>query len=440
MPQLKAINSTSLYSCSLWHSSVPPKRPQSSSGRFPPPPPLPRKKKKRMPPALRLLICSLAFLALAPQGLVKVEAFTGTYGINYGRIADNLPPPESVVTLLKAARIKNVRIYDADHSVLNAFKGSGLELVVDIPNGFLSDISVYEDHAMSWVKENVEAFLPDTPIKGIAVGNEVLGGDQELEEVLFGAIKNVYNALKILQLEDKIEISTPHTFGVLANSFPPSYGAFKEDVLVYMRPILEFFSQINSPFYINTYPVFAYQSDPEHIDIKYALFQPNHGVRDNKTGLHYDNLFDAMIDATYAALEAAGYPDMEVRVSETGWPSAGDEKEVGATVKNARTYNFNLRKRLLKKKGTPLRPKKVVKAYVFALFNEDSKPGPSSERHFGLFNADGSIAYNIGFTGLRPSSASSHRLSLKDLGRQSWSAPFSILLTLSVALILAFTI
>ncbi|XP_074568265.1 glucan endo-1,3-beta-glucosidase 14-like [Curcuma longa] len=439
MPRPKAINPSSLCSCSLWHFPVPPKLRQSSSGRFPPPP-LPRKKKKRMSPVPRLLICSLAFLALAPQGLVKVEAFTGTYGVNYGRIADNLPPPESVVTLLKAARIKNVRIYDADHSVLNAFKGSGLELIVAIPNGYLRDISVYEDHAMSWVKENVEAFLPDTHIKGIAVGNEVLGADQELEQVLFGAIKNVYNALKILQLEEKIEISTPHSTAVFADSFPPSSGTFKEDVLVYLKPILEFFSQTNSPFYINAYPFIAYKNDPEHIDIKYALFQSNPGVHDDKTGLHYDNMFDAIIDAAYAALEAAGYPDMEVRVSETGWASASNENEAGATVKNARTYNFNLRKRLLKKKGTPLRPKMVVKAYVFALFNENLKTGASSENHFGLFNADGSIAYNIGFHGLRSSSASSHRVSLKDLGRQSWSAPFSILLTVSVAFILAFTI
>lgn len=345
---------------------------------------------------------------------MKVLGFTGTYGINYGRIADNLPPPESVVTLLKAAKIKNVRIYDADHSVLKAFKGSGLELIVAIGNEYLKEMSVYEDNAISWVKENVQAFLPDTHIKGIAVGNEVLGGtDLELAEALLGAIKNVYNALKTLNLADEIEVSSPHSEAVFANSFPPSSCIFKEDVVVYMNPILDFFSQIGSPFYVNAYPFLAYKSDPEHIDIKYALFQPNSGIHDAKTGLHYDNMFDAQIDAAYAALQAAGYDNMEVRVSETGWASAGDENEAGATVANARIYNLNLRKRLFKKKGTPFRPKKVVKAYVFALFNEDLKPGPTSERHFGLFKADGSIAYNIGLTGLRPSSASSYLLSLK---------------------------
>lgn len=80
-------------------------------------------------------------------GHLAVEAFTGTYGINYGRIADNIPTPDKVVTLLKACKIKNVRIYDADHSVLNAFSGTGLELVVGLPNGFVKEMSTNADRS-----------------------------------------------------------------------------------------------------------------------------------------------------------------------------------------------------------------------------------------------------------------------------------------------------
>lgn len=357
----------------------------------------------------------LTFLLLSPADSA-VHAFTGTYGVNYGRIADNIPPPESVVTLLKAAKIKNIRIYDANHDVLKAFKGSGIEIIVGLGNEYLKDMSVGEDHAINWVKENVQPFLPGTRIRGIAVGNEVLGStNTEIWEVLFNAVKNVYNAVYLLHLTDVIEVSTPHSEAVFANSFPPSACVFKETLIPYMKPLLQFFSQIGSPFYINAYPFLAYMSDPEHIDINYALFQSNPGIYDSKTNLHYDNMFDAQVDAAYAALEKAGYGKMEVIVSETGWASKGDANEAGATPKNARTYNHNLRKRLAKKKGTPYRPKIAVRAYIFALFNENLKPGPTSERNFGLFKADGSISYDIGFTGLVPSSSAATSLKVSVL-------------------------
>ncbi|XP_042407676.1 glucan endo-1,3-beta-glucosidase 14-like [Zingiber officinale] len=387
-----------------------------------------------------LFFCCVLCVSLL-CGSAKVLAFTGTYGINYGRIADNLPSPERVVTLLKAAKIKNVRIYDADPSVLNAFKGSGLDLTVAINNGYLREMSVNEEHAVSWIKVNVQSFLPDTRIRGIVVGNEVLGStDQELAQALVGAIKNVYNALKSLQLADSIELSTPHSQAVFANSFPPSSCIFKDDVLVYMKPILEFFSQIGSPFYLNAYPFLAYTYDPQNIDINYALFLSNNGVHDPKTDLHYDNMLDAQIDAAYAALEAAGYDKMEVRISETGWASASTDNETGANLQNARTYNFNLRKRLFKKKGTPLRPKIVVKAYIFALFNEDSKTGANSEKHYGLFEPNGSIAYDIGYSGLKSSSASPSHLTLKDIHVQGSLATYNIVLTCFMTVILSLTI
>ncbi|OVA13855.1 Glycoside hydrolase [Macleaya cordata] len=358
----------------------------------------------------------LLYFVASPNDLAlgEVRGFTGTYGINYGRIADNIPSPERVVKLLKAAKIKNVRIYDADHSVLKAFRGSGLDLVIGLPNEYLKDMSADADHAMNWVKENVQQFHPETHIRGIAVGNEVLGGNnQENEQALLGAVKNIYNAVNKLHLADVVQITTAHSQAVFANSYPPSSCIFRDSIVQYMKPLLQFFSQIGSPFCINAYPFLAYMSDPGNIDLNYALFQSNPGIDDSNTKLHYDNMFDAQVDASYAALADAGFGKMEVIVTETGWASRGDENEAVATNQNARTYNYNLRKRLAKRKGTPFRPKIMAKAYIFALFNENLKPGPTSERNFGLFKPDGSISYNIGFPGLRSSSTSSSLLSLK---------------------------
>lgn len=143
-------------------------------------------------------------------------AFIGTYGVNYGRIADNLPDPNAVATLLKSAKIRNIRIYDADHSVLTAFRNSGIEIIVGLGNEFLKDISVGEDRAMSWVKENVEPFIRGgTRISGIAVGNEILGGTTiELWEVLLPAAKNVYTALRRLGLHTIVEV---HRLSLIIN-------------------------------------------------------------------------------------------------------------------------------------------------------------------------------------------------------------------------------
>lgn len=344
---------------------------------------------------------------------MTAKPFTGTYGINYGRLANNIPSPNDVVRLLKAAKIKNVRIYDFDPSVLKAFSGSGLDLVIGLPNEYVKEMSSNADHALTWVKQNVQAYVPDTHIVGIQVGNEVLGGgDLDLQTALYGAVKNIYNATQKLKLDGVVQITTAHSQAVFANSFPPSSCTFKDEVSQNMKKLLDLFTQMGSPFCLNAYPFLAYMGSPDQIDINYALFNPTDGINDEKTNLHYDNMLDAQIDATYAALEDAGFNKMEVIVTETGWASHGDANEEAATLENAKTYNYNLRKRLAKRKGTPRRPKSMLKAYIFALFNENSKPGPTSERNFGLYKPDGTITYDIGFPALKSASTSS-RLSIK---------------------------
>jgi hypothetical protein len=90
---------------------------------------------------------------------------------------------------------------------------------------------------------------------------------------------------------------------------------------------------------------------------------------------------------------------LPVHISETGWPSKGDADEVGATLENAKKYNGNLLKIICQRKGTPMRPNTDFNIYVFALFNENMKPGPASERNYGLFKPDGTPAYSLGISG-----------------------------------------
>lgn len=113
------------------------------------------------------------------------------------------------------------------------------------------------------------------------------------------------------------------------------------------------------------------------------------------------------VDAAIFAIARLGYGNIPVQVSETGWPSKGDMNEIGASIENARLYNRNLLVRQLSSEGTPLRPNQKLEVYLFALFNEDLKPGPTSERNYGLYRPDGTMAYNLGLTSLNSTSTAS---------------------------------
>jgi exo-beta-1,3-glucanase (GH17 family) len=139
------------------------------------------------------------------------------------------------------------------------------------------------------------------------------------------------------------------------------------------------------------YPYFAYKGSPGDISLNYALFLPGTTVRDGGNGLVYTNLFDAMVDAIHAALEKAGAASVRVVVSESGWPSAGG---AAASVQNARTYNQNLINHAAQ--GTPKRPG-ALETFVFAMFNENKKPGEPTEQNFGLFYPNKSPVYPITF-------------------------------------------
>lgn len=316
------------------------------------------------------------------------------FGINYGQIANNLPSHSRVAVLIKSLNVSRIKLYDADPNVLTTFSNSNVEFMIG-----LNDLQSMKDpiKAQSWVQQNVQPYLPQTKITSINVGNEVLGNDDiNSYNNLLPAMKSVYNALVNLGLSQQVTVTTSHSFIIMSNSFPPSSGAFREDLIQYIQPLLSFQAQIKSPFLINAYPFFAYKGDPQHVSLSYVLFQPNAGSIDPATNLHYDNMLYAQIDAVYAAIKAVGHSDIEVKISETGWPSKGDPDEVGASLQNAEIYHSNLLKRIAMKQGTPAKPSIPIDIYVFALFNEDLKTGPASERNYGLYYPDGTPVYNLG--------------------------------------------
>ncbi|KAH1066246.1 hypothetical protein J1N35_031233 [Gossypium stocksii] len=328
-------------------------------------------------------------------------------GINYGQVGNNLPPPDKVLDLLTALKLTKARIYDTNPQVLTTFANSNIELIVTVENQMLP-VVMDPQQALQWVSTHIKPYFPATKITGIAVGNEIFTDDDtSLLGYLVPAIVSIHGALVQLGLDKYIQVSTPNSLAVLEVSYPPSAGSFKGEVSGVMSQFLQFLSSTGSPFWINAYPYFAYKDSPNKISLDYALFNKNPGMVDPYTKLHYDNMLYAQVDAVVYAMSRLGYGGIEVRVSETGWPSKGDSNEVGATVQNAAVYNRNLLRRQMSNEGTPLRPNMRLEVYLFALFNEDLKPGPTSERNYGLFQPDGTMAYNVGLSALATSSSTS---------------------------------
>lgn len=190
---------------------------------------------------------------------------------------------------------------------------------------------------------------------------------------------------------------------VMESSFPPSNGTFRSDVSeTVIKPLLQFLDRTKSFFFVDVYTYFAWVGNPTQINLDYALLQPtNITYTDPLSNITYTNLLDQMLDSIVFAMTRMGYPNVRLFLAETGWPNKGDPGQLGANLYNAATYNRNVVKKFMAKPliGIPTRPGVVIPTMIFALFNENEKPGLGTERHFGLLYPNGSHVYPIDLSG-----------------------------------------
>jgi len=327
------------------------------------------------------VVASMVALALLLGTFAAIPTGVQSIGVCYGVNGGGLPSAGDVVRLYQSNGINLMRIYFPDADALRALSGTNIGLIMDVPNENLGSIASDPNAAAAWVRDNVQAF-PAVSFRYIAVGNEVAGGDTAS---ILPAMRNIDAALADAGL-GAVKVSTAVQSGV-TQGFPPSAGSFSQG---HMGPIAQYLQSTGAPLLANVYPYFSYIGNKAQIDINYALFtSPGTVVQDG--GNAYQNLFDALVDTFYSALENAGAGNVGIVVSESGWPSAGGD---AATAANAQTYNQNLINHV--GQGTPKRPG-PIETYIFAMFNEDRKPGAETEKHFGLFNPDQSPAYPISF-------------------------------------------
>ncbi|KAG4144305.1 hypothetical protein ERO13_D05G028300v2 [Gossypium hirsutum] len=359
-------------------------------------------------------------------------------GVDYGMDADNLPSPDQVAQLVRNHNIQYLRIYNYRPEVLKAFSNTGIELMVGVPNADLSQFQS-QPYVDSWLRTSILPYYPATKITHITVGVEVTNYPDNTANLVVPAMRNVVSALKSANLQGKIKVSTPLSFGVLSKSFPPSEGAFNSGYENVLRLLLDFLEENQSPFMVNLYPIYAIGDS----SLDAVLFKsPSTIFVDQNTGLSYKNIFDAQLDAVFYAIANLNFrttrnafdaqPDTvhftlantnsrinDIIVTETGWPTHGsrpphasthnaktynygaslDSVDDYANIDNAQTYNTNLISHVMGGSGTPAMPGANLDVYIFSLFNENLKQGPEIERNFGLFDPEMRSVYNLNFPG-----------------------------------------
>ncbi|KAG6515314.1 hypothetical protein ZIOFF_025706 [Zingiber officinale] len=228
--------------------------------------------------------------------VIVAEAQAAAVGVNYGLLGDNLPSTEQVVALCASRGIGRLRLFHPDEAVLGALRGSGIEVVLGTFNEELPGLASDPSAAENWVAANVVPFAGSVRFRYINAGNEVIPGDNA--GYVLPAIRNLDAALRAAGLQ--IPVTTAVATMVLGVSYPPSQGAFSEAAAGVMAPIAAFLRSTSAPLLVNAYPYFSYARNEVALD--YALFKAAGAPVIDGT-LVYDNLFDAMVDAVYAALE-----------------------------------------------------------------------------------------------------------------------------------------
>ncbi|EES14723.1 glucan endo-1,3-beta-glucosidase 6 [Sorghum bicolor] len=339
-----------------------------------------------------LLVLAVALCAAARR--------TSAIGVNWGTQLSHQLPASTVVRLLQDNGFDKVKLFDAEDTILGALKGSGIQVMVGIPNDLLADLAAGGKAADNWVAKNVSGHVRDgVDIRYVAVGNEPFleTFNGTYLKTTFPAMQNVQAALVKAGLADKVKVTVPLNADVYQSpTGKPSDGDFRADIHGLMLTIVQFLASTGSPFVANVYPFISLYADP-NFPLDYAFFQGSSSPVVDGGGVTYQNTFDANHDTLVAALRRNGFGNVSVVVGEVGWPTDGD---ANANLDYARRFNQGFLTHIASGQGTPLRPG-PVDAYLFSLIDEDRKsiqPG-NFERHWGIFYYDGTPKYPLSLAG-----------------------------------------
>lgn len=85
-------------------------------------------------------------------------------GVNWGTQATHPLPLSTTVELLKDNGFQKVKLFDADSATLSSLRGSGMEIMVGIPNEMLYSLAASVEAAEQWVEKNVSAHVSSNSV------------------------------------------------------------------------------------------------------------------------------------------------------------------------------------------------------------------------------------------------------------------------------------
>lgn len=321
-------------------------------------------------------------------------------GVNYGRVGNNLPSPYQSIKLIQSMKAGLVKLYDADPEILKLLSNTNIHVSIMICNEQISNVASNDSQADLWVHENILAYLPGTKIRFVLVGNEVFSSNNQMMwHDLIRAMRRIKRALHAINIHN-IKVGTPLAMDSLESTFPPSSAKFRPDIPIELiTALMNFLNSTNSFFFLDVYTYFPWSVSPAKLSLDFALLNngSNETYVDPKTGLVYTNLLDQMLDSVHFAMQRLGFGNVSIAIAETGWPHDGDIDQPGANAYNAATYVTNLVAKMTHNPplGTPARPGVDILTFLFSLYDENQKPGPGTERHWGLTDNNGAPNYQV---------------------------------------------
>ncbi|KAL5210660.1 hypothetical protein ABZP36_006283 [Zizania latifolia] len=320
---------------------------------------------------------------------------------NWGTRALHPLPGDVTVRLLRDNGFDKAKLFEADPAALRALGHTGIQVMVGLPNELLASVAGSVGAAEQWVLQNVSSYISKygVDIRSVAVGNEpfLKSYKGKFEAATLPAVQNLQAALVKAGLGRQVHVTVPLNADVYESlDGRPSAGDFRPDIQGLMVNLVRFLLDNGGFLTINIYPFLSLYADA-NFPVEYAYF-PAPGSPPSQASVQdgnvlYTNVFDANYDTLIAALDKHGLGAITVVVGEIGWPTDGDKN---ANAANAQRFNQGLFDRINAGKGTPRRSQ-MPDVYVFALLDEDAKsiePG-NFERHWGVFNYDGTPKYGL---------------------------------------------